>query len=738
MTAGLILSFLVRSAGLCLFPLLAIFLGIVALVALPQGVEILRTITGAALLHPLTQSDDFARALAFFGSLKLWSLASWYAARLVLQRDFGDDPFIPQSHNPRFETAFREWFPRALIPLGILPIAARLASLGELVPAVVALVIAIALTALVIARRWLLGFVPVRTSAVRVAPAGAGNRRFDLPEGEELALWLAIAFAAVLFTGLWLVNYELARWLGAAAILLLSLASVTLLGSTLLVYVPKINGWPPMTGAAILLAAILGLAGATANHGIAARRVDADAETRVVRPTAAVQFDRWSRAIPPRADCPPTICGPDGLVVLVASEGGASRSAWWSAHVLGVLDDLTEGRFGDQSFAASGISGGSLGVATWVALRRDTRDAAFRSTAAPSAAYPADADCEPESVRAEPSAARRSACFLGGDFVSTTLGYLTGVDLLQRFVPAPVASWDRSRGLEVTWARDWRVLFRSDALARPLLELYMHSAPPAVGPDAPLRADIPALLLNTSTVDRGRPAVQAPIRVSDAEVDDLLDPALRTAGLTLAGAVHNSARFPYVSPGGDVVTADGAHFDTVVDGGYIENSGALALAALMRSIPDEHWRRDLRERLIVLFIANDPDEPRRGGAELCSPASLALDLHDQPAWGEATTPLVGLFNARASRADTARRALLRELGLCTLGNPEQHVYFVSMASPMVREVRPAMSWYMTARSRETMWRAVATEPARSQVLALATRFGNDPVAIASRLAAYGR
>ena len=395
MTAGPILSFLVRSAGLCIYPILATLVGIVALVFLPQGVEILRTITGAALLHPLTESDDFARALAFFGGLTLWSLASWYGARLVLQRDFGDDPPGLRPRAPGFEAAFRTWFPRALIPIGILPIAVRLASLGELAPGIVAVAIAIVLTGLVIARRRLLALLPARPAAARAASIGAGSVRLDLPEGEELALWLASAFAAVLFIGLWLVNFELARWLGAAAILLVALAAMTLLGSTLLVYIPKVSGWPAMTGAAVLLAAILGIAGATANHGIAARRVDADAETRVVRPAAAAQFERWARDIPPSPGCPATVCGPEGLVVLVASEGGASRSAWWSAHVLGVLDDLTDGRFGDQTFAASGISGGSLGVATWVALRRDARGAAPRGAAERSTAYPTPADCEP-------------------------------------------------------------------------------------------------------------------------------------------------------------------------------------------------------------------------------------------------------------------------------------------------------------------------------------------------------
>jgi hypothetical protein len=171
----------------------------------------------------------------------------------------------------------------------------------------------------------------------------------------------------------------------------------------------------------------------------------------------------------------------------------------------------------------------------------------------------------------------------------------------------------------------------------------------------------------------------------------------------------------------------------------VENSGALALAALMRSVApppgsaeaeQQAWQR-LKRRLVVVFVANDPDEPVRRGAELCGTQPRALDLSPRPAWGEAATPAVGLFMVRSGRAEVSRRALLRELGLCN-GPEAPPVFFVSMGSPRVREVRPAMSWYMRPASRDTMWRAVATEPARTEMLSLvnlwAERTHKDPAA----------
>ena len=797
MAVGSRVSYLVDSLALCVFPLASTVIAILALVVLPQGAEVLRTITDQGLLHPLQYTDEFTLALAFLIGLALWATANWYAARLLLQCDFaalsvwaagpqvlavmhpGGPPAVAlgvpaalvggAAPPPRFELAWREWFPRALIPLGIAPVAAALAAHWQVWTAIAAVLIAALLFFLVVVRRRVLDIIARRSQP---APAGSGlpvlksalRQRLDLPEGEVLALWLAGSFSIVVFAALWLVNYGFARWLGGASILLLALAAISLFGSLFLVYLPKVAGWPVLTGMAIVIAIVFGSLGATANHGVATRRVDADAQTRVYRPLAAEHFGRWLDAQTATSECPANVCGRDGPIILVAAEGGASRSAWWTAHVLGVLDDLTEGRFGNRVFAASGISGGSLGVATWVALRR-TEHTQW-TTVKPAASllkrsdkvpmHPEQADCE--NRLEEAAIAVKSACFLGRDFVAPTLGYMLGVDLAQRFIPVPIEGWDRSRGLEETWARDWRALFGTKAFGQPLMELYGLATPMPLsesrdgGLQPPLRVDLPILLLNTATVDRGRPAVQSPVRILDAEIDDLLDPALRTAGLTLAGAVHNSARFPYVSPGGDVVTTGGKHFDSVVDGGYIENSGAFALAALMRAIGsdriaqlscksdpakcDADWKQ-VRDRVLVLFIANDPGEALPSATELCDSSAQPLDMHARTQWGEVATPAVGLYNARSSRADTARRALLRELGLCEGEQLAARAFFVSMASPMVREVSPVMSWYMTPQVRQTMWRAVATEPARSEVLRMAESLGADRMQASQRLQAFG-
>jgi hypothetical protein len=725
---GPFLSYYIQTLRLCAMAVASALLGPVFLVMLPQGIEVLRTLDDTTLMAPGRYPDEFTRDLAFLAALVLWSLANWYGARLLLQRQLG----LPMTVQFTPEAArWRKWLPRSLIVVGALPVALKLAQLGQVATAAAVVVACGGVYLFAVYRRQLASMFGGTSTRRTIATVPAGGLRSDLPEGEELSLYLAAAFALVMVIALSTTNYGLSRALGAAAILLLALAGIGLALNVLLIYLPRTSGWPAFTGAAVVVSILFGSLGLTANHGIAGRRVEADAQARVVRPLAHQYWQQWMNA--------PTT-PKEGPLYLVAAEGGASRSAWWSGHVLSVLDDATGGDFGRRVFAVSGVSGGSLGIAAWVALHRDAADGRRQP------AYGAGQSHAPRREQCEvlqgagQSLATSSACFLGGDFVSTTLGYLVGVDFLQRAFPAPIASWDRSQGLEATWAQDWYLMFGTGHFSRPLMDLYRGAGPEAM----PLRTDLPLLIINTTSAGQGRPVVQSAVRMPDPEVDDLLDPALRTAGLTLATAVHNSARFPYVSPGGDIVTARGDYYDSVVDGGYVENSGALALGTLMRSIAsgqgDSPAWEQFRKRLVVVFIANDPDEPVADGASLCDARPRPLDLAPRQSWGEAATPPVGLFMVRAGRAAVSRRALLRELHLCEPATAPP-VYFVSMASPPIREVRPAMSWYMRPDSRDAMWRAVATQPARPEMRRLLEQWaeqshGDKPEALA-RLDRFG-
>ena len=296
-------------------------------------------------------------------------------------------------------------------------------------------------------------------------------------------------------------------------------------------------------------------------------------------------------------------------LIMVATEGGGIKAATWTALVLDCLlsaDPIVErcpsheGSRLSSVFAESGVSGGSVGLVEY------TRFAA------------------------EPSLATQPGDWidrrLGADFVSPSIAW-------QLFVETPRAwlqfdpGMDRAevleRGWEQTWTEDERYGIW-DALA-----LFMGS-PASGGPLAEgFRAmwennpDVPLLLLNGFSVQDGCKFVTTPIDGNGLESDSLncviphnevVVPAEPSEGrpgflsgsrvltdllcapdddVRLSTAALMSARFPYVSPSGRLLSCPGPDPQraiNVVDGGYGENTGAgsvLELWQSMRPLIDE-------------------------------------------------------------------------------------------------------------------------------------------------------
>ncbi|MFB1486514.1 MULTISPECIES: hypothetical protein [unclassified Thiocapsa] len=97
------------------------------------------------------------------------------------------------------------------------------------------------------------------------------------------------------------------------------------------------------------------------NHAV---RVGEGLDSTPQRPTpveqlvAAWQQERAGSAVAPES------------VVLVATSGGGTSAAYWTASTLAYLEQTFAAPFTERLFAVSGVSGGSLGAATYVALKR--------------------------------------------------------------------------------------------------------------------------------------------------------------------------------------------------------------------------------------------------------------------------------------------------------------------------------------------------------------------------------
>ena len=280
-------------------------------------------------------------------------------------------------------------------------------------------------------------------------------------------------------------------------------------------------------------------------------------------PTVGSRLQQWL-ADPETRSCAIPAPGSAGTVrveplVLVAAAGGGIRAAWWTVQALDRLAATPCGRH--AVFAASGVSGGSLGLAIMAATAH--RDAALTRIAGPDAL----------------------AAAIDGLLLRDTVAGMTGLDLAAADVPAGQRFPDRAALLEHAWESEDPGLAQPFPLRRPALPWLLMFNSTAVGTRC--RAVIAEARMAPVVT---RAAAASPTcgltTTTTSAVPDSYDffaqlPCL--AGLDTATAALLSARFPYVTPSG-VVTGCGQagtkQVEQYVDGGYADSTGLATLAGL--------------------------------------------------------------------------------------------------------------------------------------------------------------
>jgi hypothetical protein len=145
----------------------------------------------------------------------------------------------------------------------------------------------------------------------------------------------------------------------------------------------------------------------------------------------------------------------------------------------------------------------------------------------------------------------------------------------------------------------------NDLLARPFLSFFRRAKPQASLDEEQTPWWRPILLLNATHEETGNRIITGHVKIERNVFVDSLD-ALNVlqSDVPASTAAHNSARFTYVSPAGDLRHRNGA----VIDGGYFENFGALTALELAhtatRVLNDEQHQR---VKLVILMISSDPD-----------------------------------------------------------------------------------------------------------------------------------
>ncbi len=419
------------------------------------------------------------------------------------------------------------------------------------------------------------------------------------------------------------------------------------------------------------------------------------------------RFDRWLEA---RArEDPDTV-----PVLLVAASGGGLRAAYWTAVTLGTLQDR-DPAFARHVFAISGVSGGSLGAAVFAGMVRDLGGGAGAMTCRRRA---------PGVLGRPDTTARRwsgavSGCvrrFMADDFLSPVLAKLVAPDFLQWFLPFPIRAFDRATALEQSWEVSYDSATGSNTLASGYLTLA----------DAPGAPDTPLLLLNTTHVQTGRRYVTAPFGDATVFLDARGVLEALGADLRLSTAVHNSARFTYVSPAGRIERHDGVARGSLVDGGYFENSGLTTAGDVRRAITTRAAARPLK--VAVIYLCNDPIACRR---DLAVDSSLAAHPSLEGEW---LSPLLALLNARTARGSLARAdaasvpgARFFQLNVCDslyAGTAPAD----SARARMVRDrvVNPPLGWQLSRLARDWMDASLTAGGRRSPGPADAARVVGAP------------
>jgi len=274
-------------------------------------------------------------------------------------------------------------------------------------------------------------------------------------------------------------------------------------------------------------------------------------------------------------------------VYFVMSNGGASRSGYWTAGVLGRLEDAslqhdTSNRFSDHVFCVSGTSGGGVGVATFFSLLRDKQ------------------------LHTAPIYAKSAKAFLQQDYFTYTFARMLGPDFFNYIFHFKTLK-DRAAALEKSFEKSSRQ--QNDSVYQvPFYDNLSHF--PAIKDG---HIYLPVLFVNTTRMQDGNPAIVTNLQPDSGiynERVDVLNLLPGDSDISLTSGAIMGARFPYLSPAGRIGN------DYFVDGGYFDNSGSGVIQETIRGILNiENEERvsngplygSIKKlRFIVLHIVNSP------------------------------------------------------------------------------------------------------------------------------------
>lgn len=378
---------------------------------------------------------------------------------------------------------------------------------------------------------------------------------------------------------------------------------------------------------------------------------------------------------------------PDGggqrHMIVVATAGGALRAATWTAAILAQLDAQIPD-FHNRLFAISGVSGGALGTAAYLSAKRESVVVK---------AIKKCSDKKPNKVLLQRIKSGLSGDYLGPvglGLLSNDL-FLIGLGSLKY-----VETVDRAQALETAWERQWaktrpaclKKANPSDkgVLAHGFLTLWQNSNP------------WPIALFNGTHQQLGSRILTSNIKTEGLFTDayDFFD--LRSSAIPVSTAVHNSARFSYISPGGRI-----SKDNIILDGGYFENYGAETALEVVQHVQNYLTRAkeksvkandEVKIRLHIIQIVSDPAIARKvfnqAGVENGKPRDRNPESWLLRQW---LGPVQGVVTTRGARGLHAAKRLKKMA--------DGRYYLFNMGGEKGGG-GPALSWYMPQAVRRNL------------------------------------
>jgi hypothetical protein len=368
--------------------------------------------------------------------------------------------------------------------------------------------------------------------------------------------------------------------------------------------------------------------------------------------------------------------------IIVAVSGGASRAAVWGASVLEKVEAASPTGQGPTVFAVSSVSGGSLGVAAYLALLND---------------LPPAQRCTGGSTDARKTqAAVLGQVPLAHDALGPLLAAAIVVDIPRSLLSLPafvvrVISGEQPRGgdraewLEHAFEGIWKEARNGNGTLfdKPFLSLFYDES-------GQIKPGMPIWLANGTEVGSGSRVLTVPFKPQQdwpfyAAKDAL---AALNADVSISTAINNTARFPYLEPSGELLayrdpkqpakrgeqfrivrdapgnTDDARKTDDtreLIDGGYFENEGlqtALELAQWLRTKGRAFVANRAVEPIIVQATADGDAKVDNKDVVRCG-----LGGTDDPSKGsgmkrslQLLAPVFGLYNVRGGHSAIVLRA----------------------------------------------------------------------------------